>query len=75
MQTQKVLGIDLETIVKNDDRSCPLVDAEIISYIDCYEIRLVADGYIKTKCLPEQIKHKKNFREVCLNCKYNKENY
>lgn len=48
---------------------CPLVD-EIIEDIDCIENRDIIDGFFKMSCLPEKYKQKKNFTDICKNCKW-----
>lgn len=48
---------------------CPLVDA-IIEDIDCIENRDIIDGFFKMSCLPDQYKVKKDFKEICKNCKW-----
>ena len=48
---------------------CPLVDA-IIEDIDCIENRDIIDGFFKMSCLPDKYKVKKDFTEICKNCKW-----
>ena len=48
---------------------CPLVD-EIIEDIDCIENRDIIDGCFKMSCLPQKYKEKKDFIDVCKNCKW-----
>ncbi len=43
---------------------CPLVD-EKISAVDCLE-----NIYIKEECIPPKFKVKKDWKEICENCKY-----
>ncbi len=50
--------------------SCPLIDGENIPEVDCYLTCLVVEKYRKDDVLIDRIKAKKNFREICLNCKY-----
>lgn len=54
-----------------DDRYvlCPLVD-EMIEDIDCIENRDVADEMIKDSCLPQRFRRKKQWREICKECKW-----
>ena len=52
------------------DRICPLMDGECISEDDCYENCMIAERYIKPDRLPERVKAKENFREICLACKH-----
>ncbi len=54
----------------NENRSCPLLDGETISFDDCVENCTIAEGYLKPDSLPEIARSKKNFREICLSCKY-----
>lgn len=48
---------------------CPLVD-EIITDIDCIENRDIVDGMFTMSCLPDKYKEKKDFMEICKNCKW-----
>ncbi len=48
---------------------CPLVD-EIIEDIDCIENRDCIDGMIVLSSLPDKYKAKKDFMEICKNCKW-----
>lgn len=54
-----------------DDKrvSCPLVDREIED-IDCIENRDVVDGMIIESSLPDEYKRKKNWKDICRNCKW-----
>lgn len=48
---------------------CPLVD-KIIEPMDCVD---VVDGINNTKyldCIPKEFKQKRNFIEICKNCKW-----
>jgi hypothetical protein len=53
-----------------ENRACPLMDGEYISEDDCYENCMIAERYIKPDFLPDKAKEKKDFREICLACKY-----
>lgn len=54
----------------SENRPCPLLDGEIISFDDCVENCTIAEGYLKPDCLPEKAKGKKDFREICLACEH-----
>mgnify|MGYP004554342375 FL=1 len=59
-------------ISKNDVGTsvlCPLIDKEIDA-IDCIENRDCIDGIIKLSSLPEKYKAKKNYKEICVSCKW-----
>ncbi len=51
---------------------CPLVDKEIQD-IDCVENSDIANGMFKESNLPDIYKVKKNWREICQNCKNNRD--
>lgn len=50
---------------------CPLVD-KVIEDIDCMEnVECIKDGgEIVPEALPEKYKQKKNYKEICKNCKW-----
>ncbi len=48
---------------------CPLID-EYIEDITCLENRAVADREIIETVLPEKYKFKRNWRGLCVNCKW-----
>lgn len=54
-----------------DDRRvfCPLVDRKVED-IDCIENRDVVDGMIIESSLPDEYKRKKNWKEICRDCKW-----
>ena len=53
-----------------ENRACPLMEGEIISFDDCVENCTIAEGFLKPDSLPQKAKSKKDFREICLSCKY-----
>jgi len=48
---------------------CPLVDEEIED-IDCIENRDIVDEMLSEKGMPLKFKQKKDWREICKNCKW-----
>ena len=56
--------------MENKNLHCPLMDGNIISFEDCVENCTIVEGYLKPDSLPKKVKEKKNFREICLACKY-----
>lgn len=54
-----------------DDRFvyCPLVNRKIED-IDCIENRDIVDDMIIELSLPDEYKRKKNWRDICKNCKW-----
>lgn len=52
------------------NRICPLMDGESISEDECYENCMVAERYFKPDRLPEKVKAKEDFREICLACEH-----
>lgn len=55
--------------MKNDTIKCPLVD-DAIDIGDCVVYSDVVSGMLKEKCIPERFKEKKNWKDICKNCKY-----
>ena len=53
-----------------ENRICPLLGNKPISEDDCYETCMIAEKYIKSSLLLEEIKNKKDFREICFSCKH-----
>lgn len=51
-------------------RECPMMDNENISLDNCFENCMIAERYLKPDSLPEKVKSKEGFREICLSCKY-----
>ena len=49
---------------------CPMMDNENISLDDCFENCMIVEWYLKPEGLPETVKNKEGFREICLSCKY-----
>ena len=56
--------------MENENRKCPLFDGEMISFDDCVENCTIAEGFLKPDNLPDKVKKKKDFREICISCKY-----
>lgn len=54
-----------------DDKwvECPLVDRDIED-IDCIENRDIVDGMIVESALPDEYKRKKDWKNICKNCKW-----
>ncbi len=53
------------------NRICPLLDGKSISEDNCYEYCLVAEKMLKPdRILPESVKVKEDFREICLSCEH-----
>lgn len=48
---------------------CPLVDKEIEN-IDCIETSDAVDGMLKKDSVPDRFKRKKDWEEICKNCKW-----
>ena len=48
---------------------CPLVDKEIEN-IDCIETSDAVDGMLKKDSVPDLFKRKKDWEEICKNCKW-----
>ena len=48
---------------------CPLVDKEIEN-IDCIENSDAVDGMLKKDSVPDRFKRKKDWEEICKNCKW-----
>ena len=53
-----------------NNRQCPLMDNNTISFTECIENCSVVEGFLKPTNLPEIARQKENFREICLACKY-----
>lgn len=48
---------------------CPLVD-DMIEVGDCVVCSDVSNGMLKENCIPEKFRQKKNWKNICKNCKY-----
>ncbi len=46
------------------------MDGESISEDECYETCMIAERYFKPDRLPEKVKAKEDFREICLVCEH-----
>ena len=53
----------------HDHVLCPLID-DFIEDIDCLENRAVADRELIERGMPEKYKQKKNWRGICIACKW-----
>ena len=49
---------------------CPLVDGRPIHCDDCLENSDIVDGDMSDRCVPEEFKEKKNWKDICLKCKW-----
>ncbi len=50
------------------DYNCPLMDGELITMNQCWEVCMVTDGAISPTILPKKILDKKDYVKTCLNC-------
>lgn len=48
---------------------CPLYGG-YVTYLDCFDMHLIADRFLKEDCLPKEIREIPNFRDICLACKH-----
>lgn len=62
---QKVIGY-----LVNKKKNCPLMYGFEIDSDLCFEYSMVADRFITSSTMLEEIKVKENFREICKKCKY-----
>lgn len=52
-----------------DKISCPLINGEL-DVGDCVVYSDVASGMLKENCIPDVLRAKENWREICQKCKY-----
>lgn len=48
---------------------CPLID-DMIEVGDCVVCSDVSSGMLKEECITDKFKEKKNWKDICKNCKY-----
>jgi hypothetical protein len=56
-------------MMENDEIMCPLID-DTIEIGDCVVCSDVSSGMLKENCIPDKFKDKKNWKDICKNCKY-----
>lgn len=52
--------------------NCPLMEREI-SMDECFDIHMVVEGAAPVYTAPEKATSVPNYREVCRNCRYHRE--
>lgn len=52
---------------------CPLMDNEPIDEGTCFDIHMVVEGWAPAYTAPKKAVSKENFKEICLACKFHRD--
>lgn len=52
---------------------CPLMDGEMVDRLTCFDIHMVVEGDAPSYTAPKEAVGKPNFKEICNNCPYHRD--